>query len=42
MPDSMINNIIRVYHDNMAHCGLEKIKGITANYWLHSADSTVE
>jgi len=33
VPDSMINNIIRVYHDNMAHCGLEKtIKGITSNY----------
>jgi len=24
MPDSMINNIIRVYHDNMAHCDFEE------------------
>jgi len=31
----MINSIIRVYYDNMAHCDLEKtIKGITANRWF--------
>ncbi|CAL1671939.1 unnamed protein product [Lasius platythorax] len=36
IPNAMINNIIRYYHDNMAHCGLEKnIKGIT-NYWFPS------
>jgi len=35
VPDSMINNIIRVYHDELAHCGLEKtVQGITANYWF--------
>lgn len=29
VPDSMTTNIIRIYHDNMAHCGLNKtIKGI--------------
>lgn len=31
----MITNIIRVYHDNMSHCGVEKtIKGILSNYWF--------
>jgi len=44
VPDSMINNIIRVYHDNMAHCGLEKtIKGlITTNYWFPSVKKKVQ
>ena len=37
VPDSMVNNVIRVYHDNMAHCGIEKtIQGISANYWFPS------
>lgn len=37
VPESMVNNIIRVYHDEMAHCGLEKtIQGITSNYWFPS------
>jgi len=39
----MINNIIRVYHDNMAHCGLEKtIRGITTNYWFPSVRKKVK
>jgi len=44
VPDSMINNIIRVYHDNnMAHCGLEKtIKGIQTNYWFPSFRKKVQ
>jgi len=43
VPNSMVNNIIRVYHDNMVHCDLEKtIKRITANYWVHLADSTFD
>lgn len=37
IPDSMVNNIIRVYHDNMAHCGSEKtVQGILENYWFPS------
>lgn len=37
VPETMINNIIRVYHDDMAHCGLEKsIQGIFSNYWFPS------
>lgn len=24
VPDAMLNNIIRIHHDQMAHCGLEK------------------
>lgn len=32
-----MNNIIRVYHDEMAHCGHEKtIQGIVSNYWFPS------
>jgi len=39
----MINNIIRVYHNNMAHCGLENtIKGITVNYWFPSVKKKVQ
>lgn len=37
IPDSMINNIIRIYHDEMAHCGVEKtVQGIGSNYWFPS------
>lgn len=37
VPDSMINNIIRVYHDDMAHCGFEKtFRGIYDSYWFPS------
>lgn len=33
----MITNVIRVYHDDMAHCGMEKtLQGITCNYWFPS------
>jgi len=39
----MINNIIRVYYNNIAHCCLEKaIKGITANYWFPSVKKKVQ
>lgn len=35
IPDAMVNNIIRIYHDKMGHCGLEKTyQGIHATYWL--------
>lgn len=31
----MISNVIRVYHDDMAHCGPEKtFRGISATYWF--------
>lgn len=37
VPDSMINNILRTYHDDMAHCGMEKItQGIAQRYWFPS------
>lgn len=42
IPDAMINNIIRFYHDDMAHCGLEKtVKGISTNYWFPSLKKKV-
>ena len=29
IPESMVVNIIRIYHDEMAHCGVEKtVQGI--------------
>lgn len=35
IPDSMINNIIRIYHDDMAHCGFEKTyQGVHGTYWF--------
>jgi hypothetical protein len=37
IPEVMINNVIRVYHDDMAHCGVEKtLQGIYVNYWYPS------
>lgn len=37
VPEAMVNNIVRIYHDNMAHCGVEKtIQGINDNYWFPS------
>ena len=37
VPDSMVGNIIRVYHDDMAHCGAEKTyQGIFTQYWFPS------
>lgn len=35
VPESMINNIIRIYHDDMAHAGVEKtFQGIHGVYWF--------
>jgi len=43
IPESMINDIIRTYHVDMAHCGPEKvIQGISANYWFPSMRKRVQ
>lgn len=43
VPELMINNIIRVYHDEMAHCGFEKtVYGITATSWFPSLRKRVQ
>lgn len=35
IPESMINNLIRVHHDDMAHCGLETtFQGLYSSYWF--------
>lgn len=35
VPDSMVNNVIRAHHDDLAHCGAEKtINSIKTNYWF--------
>lgn len=35
VPDSMISNVIRIYHDEMAHCGAEKtFQVIYKTYWF--------
>lgn len=37
IPDSLISNVIRAYHDDMAHCGIKKaVQGINSNYWFPS------
>lgn len=42
VPESMVPNLIRVYHDNCAHCGPEKtIKGISTTYWFPSVRKRV-
>lgn len=35
VPETMIGNIIRIYHDEMGHVGVEKTaKGILGHYWF--------
>lgn len=35
--ETMISNVIKAHHDEMAHCGPEKIyQGIITNYWFPS------
>jgi len=37
VPDCTVINILRVYHDNNAHCGIKKvIQGIRNDYWFPS------
>lgn len=37
VPEAMVNNIIRVYHNEIAHCGFEKtFHGIHLTYWFPS------
>jgi len=43
VPEDMIIHILRVYHDDCAHCGFEKtVKGITDNYWFPSLRKKVQ
>lgn len=43
IPESMIHNVLRIYHDNMAHCGIEKtVQGISENYWFPSMRKKVQ
>jgi len=35
VPEAMITSVIRLYHDEAAHCGIEKtLQGVKANYWF--------
>lgn len=37
VPEQMEGNIIRIYHDEMGHVGIEKtVKGIQSHYWFPS------
>lgn len=37
VPETMVNSIIRAYHDDLAHCGLEKtFESIHESYWFPS------
>ncbi|KMQ87526.1 hypothetical protein RF55_13169 [Lasius niger] len=43
IPESMVTNVIRVYHDEMAHCGPEKTaQGIKSNYWFPSLNKKIQ
>lgn len=43
IPEAMVENIIRIYHDDMAHCGVEKtVQGILSNYWFRSIRKRVQ
>jgi len=42
VPESMVNQIIRLYHDELAHCGSDKTYyGITAHYWFPSVKKRI-
>jgi len=35
--ESMVDNLLRLYHDDQAHCGVEKTyQGLASNYWFPS------
>lgn len=35
VPESMINNVIRIYHDEMGHVGIDKtVHGLLSHYWF--------
>lgn len=37
LPDAMLNNVIKIYHDEMGHCSVEKtFQGMYASYWFPS------
>jgi len=37
VPDPMVGNLLRLYHDDQAHCGIEKTyQGLISNYWFPS------
>lgn len=37
VPDALINNVICVYHNELAHYGFEKtVQDISSNYWFPS------
>jgi len=43
VPESMVHNVICIYHDQCAHCGIEKtVQGICENYWFPSARKRVQ
>lgn len=43
IPESMVTNIIRIYHENMGHCGAEKtFQGLSANYWFPSLRKRIQ
>lgn len=43
VPDGMVTNVIRVYHDDSAHCGVDKtIQGIRSNYWFPSMRKKIQ
>jgi hypothetical protein len=42
VPESMVENVIRIYHDDMSHCSEEKtLQGISVNYWFPSLRRSV-
>lgn len=37
IPESMVNNLIRIHHDELAHCGQEKTyQSLYKSYWFPS------
>jgi len=43
VPEPMVNNLLRLYHDDQAHCSVEKTyQGLASNYWFPSMRNRIK
>jgi len=43
VPEPMVGNLLRLYHDDQAHCSIEKTyQGLASNYWFPSMRNRIK
>jgi len=43
VPEPMVSNLLRLYHDDQAHCSIEKtFQGLASNYWFPSMRNRIK